>query len=39
MDIQLQDIIQIHWNEVDKASPKYIVDFISSEHFRVINIE
>ena len=39
MDIQLQDIIQIHWNEVDKASPKYIVDFISSEHFRVINID
>jgi len=39
MDIQLQDIIQIHWNEVDDASPRYIVDFISSVKLRLINID
>lgn len=39
MDIQLQDIIQIHWNKVEEVSPKYIVDFISSEKLRLINID
>ena len=39
MDIQLQDIIQIHWNKVEEDSPRYIVDFISSERFRIINID
>lgn len=39
MDIQLQDIIQIHWNQVEEESPRYIVDFISSERLRLINID
>ena len=39
MDIQLQDIIQIHWNKLDAASPRYIVDYISSDKLRLINID
>jgi len=39
MDIQLQDLLQIHWNKVEDSSPKYIVEYISSEKWRIINID